>query len=151
MKFVRNDGGRAQAGYIGNAGDCVCRSIAIATGKPYQEVYEALARVTYDHAHTRRDKVARSIKKRGGYSPRNGVARKVYEKYLLSLGWKWTPTMAIGKGCTVHLREGELPMGRLIVRVSRHLVAVIDGVMHDTHDCGRDGSRCVYGYFSTDQ
>jgi hypothetical protein len=30
---------------------------------------------------------------------------------------------------------------------SRHLVAVIDGVIHDTHDCSRDGTRCVYGYF----
>jgi len=22
------------------------------------------------------------------------------------------------------------------------------GVIHDTHDCSRDGTRCVYGYFS---
>jgi hypothetical protein len=42
MKFVYNDGGRAAAGYKGNAGDCACRAIAIATGKPYQEVYNAL-------------------------------------------------------------------------------------------------------------
>jgi|SRR5262245_25045412 len=28
------------------------------------------------------------------------------------------------------------------------VVAVIDGVIHDTHDCSRDGTRCVYGYFS---
>jgi len=24
---------------------------------------------------------------------------------------------------------------------------VIDGVLHDTHDCSRDGTRCVYGYW----
>src|SRR6516164_288534 len=42
--------------------------------------------------------------------------------------------MRIGQGCTVHLARGELPMGRLIVSVSRHVVAVIDGVIHDTHD-----------------
>lgn len=31
-KFVRDDGGRAAAGYSGTAGDCVVRAIAIATG-----------------------------------------------------------------------------------------------------------------------
>lgn len=28
-----------------------------------------------------------------------------------------------------------------------HYTAVIDGIIHDTHDCSRDGSRCVYGYW----
>ena len=49
-----------------------------------------------------------------------------------SLGWKWTPTMQIGSGCTVHLRADELPSGGLVVSVSKHLTAVIDGVIHDT-------------------
>jgi len=56
--------------------------------------------------------------------------------------------MAIGSGCTVHLRSEELPKGRLLVKVSGHLTAVIDGVLYDTHDCSRHGMRCVYGYFS---
>lgn len=47
----------------------------------------------------------------------------------------------------MHLRDGELPEGRLIVRVSGHLVAVINSVIHDTHDPSREGTRCVYGYF----
>ena len=32
-----------EAGYKGFAGDCVCRAIAIATQKPYKEVYDRLA------------------------------------------------------------------------------------------------------------
>jgi hypothetical protein len=44
-------------------------------------------------------------------------------------------------------RNGELPIGRLIVSVSKHLVAVVDGVIHDTHDPSRAGTRCVYGYW----
>jgi hypothetical protein len=64
-----------------------------------------------------------------------------------TIGWEWTPTMAIGQGCTVHLRADELPAGRLVVSVSKHWVAVIDGVIHDTYDCSRDGTRCVYGYW----
>jgi hypothetical protein len=55
--------------------------------------------------------------------------------------------MAVGSGCKVHLRADELPSGRLIVRVSHHFAAVIDGVIHDTHDCSRGGTRCVYGYW----
>ena len=37
--------------------------------------------------------------------------------------------------------------GRLIVSVSKHLTAVIDGNVHDIYDCTRNGKRCVYGYF----
>ena len=44
--------------------------------------------------------------------------------------------------------QSELPPGPLIVKVSRHLTAVIDGVLYDTHNCSRGGARCVYGYFS---
>jgi hypothetical protein len=83
--------------------------------------------------------------KRG--SARTGIPKDVTRGYLAALGWRWTPTMGIGTGCKVHLRDGELPMGRLIVSVSRHLAAVIDGVIHDTHDCSRGGTRCVYGYW----
>ena len=42
--------------------------------------------------------------------------------------------MAIGSGCKVHLADSELPFGRLVVSVSKHYTAVIDGVVHDTHD-----------------
>ena len=35
-----NDGGREQAGYKGLTGDCVARSIAIASGRDYQTVYD---------------------------------------------------------------------------------------------------------------
>jgi hypothetical protein len=80
-------------------------------------------------------------------SPRNGVPRRVYDAYLKERGWRWIPTMSIGSGTTVHLRADELPPGRLIVRLSRHVAAVIDGVLHDNHECSRDGTRCVYGYF----
>ena len=55
--------------------------------------------------------------------------------------------MKIGSGCKVHLSDDELPPGRLVVMLSRHAAAVIDGVLHDTHDSSRGGSRCVYGYW----
>lgn len=133
-----DDGGRVAAGYKGSAGDCVVRSIAIATGKPYREIYDGI--------NALRDSMRQTLRVRKS-SARDGVSRAVYERYLGGLGWEFVPTMRIGSGCTVHLRAGELPGGRLIVRVSKHMTAVIDGVIHDTHDCSRGGTRCVYGYF----
>jgi hypothetical protein len=38
---------------------------------------------------------------------------------------------------------GRAAAGRLVVSVSGHMVAVIDGVIHDNHDCSRGGTRCV--------
>lgn len=40
MTFQFDDGGRAAAGYKGTTGDCACRAIAIASGRPYQEIYD---------------------------------------------------------------------------------------------------------------
>jgi hypothetical protein len=48
MTFKFNDGGRAAAGFKGKAVDCVCRAIAIATGKPYAEVYSELSALRWN-------------------------------------------------------------------------------------------------------
>lgn len=140
MDFVFHDGGRAAAGYKGLTGDCVTRSIAIATGKTYQEVYDALNRLAM------MERLGKRKRKRS--NSRTGVFRPTYQRYLESLGWHWTSAMKIGSGCQVHLRAAELPQGPLLVKVSRHLTAVIDGVIYDTRDCSGGGTRCVYGHFS---
>ena len=86
-----NDGGRAAAGYKGKAGDCVVRSIAIATGIAYAEVYEDLYKENEEFRNTSRTKLARSLQQKND-SPRSGTHRVVLKKYLQKLGWKWTPT-----------------------------------------------------------
>jgi hypothetical protein len=137
VKLIVNDGGRAAAGYRGQAGDCVARSIAIAAELPYKTVYDAL------------NVAAKDEKPRGGRpsSARNGMARPVIRSFMKDLGWEWVPTMRIGSGTTVHLCAEELPEGRLVVSCSKHLTAMIDGVIHDTHDPSRNGTRCVYGFW----
>jgi len=140
LKFKFDDGGRSAAGYRGQTGDCVTRAIAIATGKPYQKVYDDINALIRSKRQTKRIR---------GASARTGTPKGIEREYLAALGWKWTPTMAIGSGCKVHLKPGEIPMtGKLIVNVSRHMLAVLDGVIHDTYDDQRDGTRCVYGYWS---
>lgn len=134
-----DDGGRSAAGYKGKTGDCVVRSMAIATGLPYQQIYDLVnGAAAYERTGTR---------KRGKSNARTGVYKTSIKRIMKSLGWAWTPTMQIGSGCIVHLRADELPPGRLVVSVSKHLTAVIDGVIHDTHDPSRRGTRCVYGYW----
>lgn len=158
MQFIYSDGGRAAAGYKGHTSDCVVRAIAIATELPYQTVYVAINEAAQGERRTR---------KKGRSSARLGVYKPLIRRYLAELGWTWHPTMQIGSGCKVHLVGPELPMGRLIVSVSKHLTAVIDRVVYDTADPQREifemgpfdpatgrnpilrvYQRCVYGYWT---
>lgn len=157
MPFTKDDGGRAAAGFKGMAGDCVCRAVTIASGLPYADVYKRLAAGQGSQRKTKRTG-------KQSASARNGVhvKRKWFRDFMTEIGAEWVPTMQIGSGCKVHLCAGELPSGRLVVAVSGHYTAVIDGVLHDTWDCQRttheigakDGvpyqktyERCVYGYW----
>jgi len=142
-KFKFNDGGRASSGFKGLTGDCVCRAIAIATGKPYQEVYEFLSNGNYNQRLSKKQRVKK------GKTAANGinVNRKWFSDYMKSLGFEWKPTMLIGQGCKVHLKSDELPMGTIICSLSKHYTCVIDGVINDTYDPSRNGTRCVYGYY----
>lgn len=143
LPWVYDDGGRAAAGYRGRTDDCLTRAIAIAAEMPYQEVYD-LVNEAGKGERTRRRPDGRS---RSRSSARTGVYTATARKMMAGLGWERVPTMGIGSGCTVHLAQGELPPGRIIARVSGHYSAVIDGTVHDTCDPGRDGTRCVYGYY----
>jgi hypothetical protein len=145
---IFNDGGRMAAGYKGQTSDCVTRAIAIVTEKPYQEVYDAMNALSKEQKlGYRKEKSMYGTKYVKVSAARTGVVKKVYGKYLEELGYTWIPTMKIGSGCKVHLKADELPTGKVIASLSRHLVAVIDGIINDTHDCSRDGKSCVYGYY----
>ena len=143
LPFIEDDGGRIAAGFKGEAGDCVTRAIAIASGLPYTQVYDALAAGTLTQRRSKHDKAARKRTARDGIH----TTRKWFKDYMTEIGFTWTPTMSIGSGCKVHLRSDELPQGRLVVAVSKHYTAVIDGVCRDTYDPSRGGTRCVYGYW----
>lgn len=143
MEFIFNDGGRAAAGFKGTTGDCVCRAIAIAAQLPYKEVYDLI------NQYGKQERVGK--KKKGRSNARTGVYKPTIRKVMEHLGWKWVPTMKIGQGCKVHLKADELPAGRLVVNLTKHCTAVIDGVLHDIYDCSREETRCVYGYFIKDE
>lgn len=141
VPFVFDDGGRKAAGFKGEqAGDCVTRAAAIVTGRPYREIYDLVNTLAQAERSSSRRRGRRS-------SARTGVFKATTAKLMDALGLVWTPTMKIGQGCQVHLKADELPAGRLVVSVSKHLTVMVDGVIRDTHDPSRGGTRCVYGYW----
>ena len=133
MRWVYDDGGRSQY-FKGHTGDCVTRALAIGTGMNYKEVYDLV------NSYSKNDE--------SDSHARTGVAPDLVYKIMADLGWKWVPTMYFGKGCKVHLKEDELPKNKTIIaRLSKHLTCIVNGVIHDTYDCSRNSTRCVYGYF----
>lgn len=141
IRYEYDDGGRAAAGYRGETGDCAARAVAIASGLPYQEIYDRI------NALAKRERTGK--RKRTVSNARTGVHRVTMHRLMAELGATWTPTMTIGSGTTVHVRADELPAtGRLVLNLSRHFAAVVDGVLRDNHDCSRGGTRCVYGYWT---
>ena len=129
MKFVYNDGGRSQYYKAEKVGDCVCRAIAIAAQKDYKEVYDTIKELTNEN-------------------PRNGLSKRATLKVCAHFGGVWVSVMKFGEGCKMHLKEEEIPKGRIICNLSGHVTCIIDRVINDTYDCSRDGKRCVYGYWT---
>lgn len=131
MEWQYDTGGREKYYKQVNVGDCVVRAIAIANNLDYKGSYNLVKR--YNQGNT----------------PRDGVPTKVYSDLLRDLGWEYISCSGRGyKGKLLYLNEESLPMeGIVICRVSNHLTTVINGVIHDTHDCSRDGTRQVYGYW----
>ena len=143
LGFQYNSGGREKYFQKERVGDCVCRAIAIANDMDYLEVYNLI------NDYAKKEHISKRKKKKS--SARNGVYRNSYDKLLKDLGWTFIPLMTIGSGCQVHLRANEIPMNKtIIVRLSRHLSCIKSGIINDTYDCSRNGTRCIYGYWYKD-
>lgn len=139
-----NDGGRVQAGYKGDCGDCVVRALAIAMDRPYKEVYAEIAAV---NATTRKTKNRSATV--GRKTARSGIYAKArpFIRYMESHGWHWVSVRGFGDRDVPRFRRGNLPGGRIIVSLRKHYCAVINGVIHDTHDPSRKGTVVINGYW----
>ena len=140
-RFIYDDGGRAAAGFNGITSDCACRAISIATGKPYQEVQDglnALCALLGEPLNGLR--IVRGLRRQRA-SAEIGIPPPITHLYLGQLGWCWTSTNA------ARLHRCDPPTGRLVVKLTQHLVALIDNVVHDHGDYWR-GHRTVHGYFT---
>jgi hypothetical protein len=138
LRWCYHDGGRAAAGYKGKARDCATRAIAIATGLQYQAIYAKLI-----EAVKREDDRRRQMRNH----PRTGMRKSTVDLFLRDLGWNWISTTRANRRTCARLRAPDLPTGRIIVALARHVCTIIDGVIYDTHDPSREGRKPVYGYW----
>jgi hypothetical protein len=127
----------------------VSNCVAIASGIPYKQVYDRLAEGNGTQRASKRQKRSKAGKVRTARAGIN-TKRKWFKDYMCEIGFVWTPCMSIGTGCLVHLVDGGLPDGHLVVMLSRHATAVIDGVINDIYDPSRvayddDGGTRAYG------
>lgn len=147
MQFIVNDGGRAAAGYKGKTGDCVCRAIAIATGRPYQEVYDRLAIGNKTQRITKHSSKGTA----GKLTARNGIytSRKWFKDYMAELGFEYITLVPVfgQRPPTVNEFLRIRSMGRVVLSLRRHSAAMINGVIHDTWDSSKNGTAPVFGYW----
>ena len=116
--YERDDGGRADAGYRGSAGDCVTRAAAILTGLPYREVYRKMADAERRYGSGKR-------------SARNGISKKASPKVFADLG---LVKVKIPRGPRPTFTEAHERFGDCIVTTTKHLAAIVDGKLRDTSD-----------------
>jgi hypothetical protein len=128
MTYIKNDGGRSQAGYKGSAGDCGARAMAIALGLDYKTAYSELAQANKDKGFAK--------------SARDGIYKDIYSDVLAKYGWVWTPAPKfVGRKA----KCSDMPSGTVIARQAGHYVAVIDGMPNDVWDCSQ---KMIYGYWA---
>ena len=134
MRYHYNDGGRRDAGFKGETGDCVTRAIAIATGTRYRQVYRELTELTKSMTGGLETSVA------------SGCSNAVAHRYLIDLGWSVVPTP------NRYLKDAPRDQRILVKLTERHDVAVINGTVHDSWDSRvskrtKCGSPKMAGYY----
>ena len=139
MELIITDGGRQAAGYKGYCGDSVVRAIAIASRRPYADVYKECAVMNADYTKTN----LHEWRYAGVRTARYGVCTEhtQFLSYMKSMDFVWHPPRRRGRACKLYLEESDIPMGRLIVALSNYWVAVIDGSICDNRDPRNDFSR----------
>lgn len=134
LPYEYDDGGRSKYFRASNVGDCVCRAIAIASGRDYKEIYNLLYRAMGD-------------------SPRGGVMTSGvrFKRFMREQGFIWVSLCQVGSSQSAHFYKGEIPsVGRLVCSAHRHEVAVVNGVVRDTWDSRYNSwgePRRIYGYW----
>lgn len=129
FEFKYADGGRLAAGFKGDSGDCGLRSICNA--------------LDLDYSTTRKEFMALK-----GGSVFKGVYKSEMDRFLAEKGWSWKVTCSPQIKSRTKLNADDLPAtGTYILRLSKHFTCLRDGIILDTHNPDRDGSRMVYGYW----
>lgn len=147
LTYSYHDGGRAESGRRGHAGDCVTRALAIAAGLDYAYAYSEVAERCN----------AAGLPK----SARNGVPNQITRKLFADFDFLWIPTMRVGYGTEYHLAEDLFThrylhdmsfYPNIVCKLSKHVTALTPTsdrcyTIRDTYDPSRNGTRAVYGFW----
>lgn len=130
FSFIYDDGGRARYFSTRTHNDNLPRAIAIASGRDYREVYDALCAFTGD-------------------SPRRGIAKTPLKNFMRCNGFVWRGVQRFGMCKSVLLTPANIPtQGRIICKAARDYFAIIDGVIRDTEDFTQHTPPpAIFGYW----
>lgn len=111
MSFEIDDGGRSLSKRPGQNNDCVIRALAVVMEREYDEIYDEMKEL--------------------GRKAQQGTLNRTWTSWLLAEGavrveWEEEPL-------TVKQFLQEYEAGRFICHIPGHAFAVVDGVIHDTH------------------
>lgn len=135
LDFERRDGGRADAGFKGKAGDCATRAVALYTGEGYRTIYNELRELT--------------IELSGGFdrSVRDGVGTVTFHHYM-------TKTIGAVPMLTpnTYLTADAIPREPLIAVLPRHFVFIHDHTVFDSWDSRwstrtKSGAQKLIGFY----
>lgn len=131
IKYEKNHGGREN--YFPTkyqkdlTGDCVIRSIAIASGLDYMKVFSDLC----------------DLAKETGFLPN---FPETYEKYIESIGFIKHKPLKNQKGKKYEVRHFPIEPGKsYIIKTRSHLTAIKGGIHYDTWWCGES---CANSYWT---
>lgn len=126
LAFCRTDAGRAESRRPKQRNDCTVRALASVMAWPYDQAYDLVA-----SAGRKSGKPFRLTKT---YLPQKTLPfTAICHVFHAKAG---ESRMTLGRFCAEH------PDGRFIVKVAKHVVAVINGIAYD--DEALDENRCVY-------
>ena len=139
LRFFKSDGGRAAAGFYGNAPDCFARAICHHVGAEYREVYDTIYHG--DIKNRPSDFVQIGLEKYG--------LRVVWSDYLVTKKATEWQREALGLNeqwvwKRISASKAYKVFGDCIIRQHSHAAAIQDGVLLDTFDSRRHKVQMVY-------
>lgn len=140
-KYIESDGGASavKEKLKLQKRDCVVRAIALACDLYYEDVYSQLEAQKAIGYYIR---FSKNPTRKISTDPSRGNFFPDYNRYLSSIGWvyvKFKKPTTLG-----HLKIFE---GSVILHMSKHLAAAINGTIYDMWDSRQEGRSKVFGYF----
>ena len=133
-----DDAGRFEAGYKGNAGDCLCRALTVFSGIEYQSVYDSIAATLKSYGYPKTANMYTANRAFGAYGRKTkitkalgAICREIMEDWGFS---------HLKNTLKLDINAVAKAFPDCIVFFKSHAAAIENGILIDTWD-----SRCLRG------